>query len=117
MGARVWEDGWIKEKLMRSPLAKTSNNGHVNYGAAQGNELPRYSASANISDEFFYGSEFHYVHYNTLRARALCFNVALFCLQFTSCPVRPFEFARFSTKFSHSLSLFPPPFIAQTLLR
>lgn len=38
-GVRVWEDGWIKEKLMRNLDAKTSNNGHVNYAAAQGNEL------------------------------------------------------------------------------
>lgn len=61
-GFCVWEDGWIKEKLMRRGPAKTCNNGHVNYDAAHGRGFAIFS-SANILDRFFGGSEFHYVYY------------------------------------------------------
>lgn len=62
-GVCVWVDGWIKEKLMRSRgCAKTSNNGHVNYNVAQGNELVIFSLGKyfrSIFFSFFFSVDFH----------------------------------------------------------
>lgn len=53
-GVCIWVDGWIKEKLMRSRgCAKTSNNGHVNYNVAQGNELVIFSLGKYFRSIFF----------------------------------------------------------------
>lgn len=62
-GVCIWVDGWIKEKLMRSRgCAKTSNNGHVNYNVAQGNELVIFSLGKyfrSIFFSFFFSVDFH----------------------------------------------------------
>lgn len=74
-GVCVWVDGWIKEKLMRSrDCAKTSNNGHVNYNVAQGNELVIFSLGKYFRSIFFSFFFFPWIFIHTsisyrLRAR------------------------------------------------